>query len=131
MMTIPLAIDTDVEQAEGQAESILELPLVRDDMRLVLFHVFRADDEGADARKLNSVAAALERLEAAGFDVEVEQSSGDAVQEILDEAARVDADVVSLAGRKRSPTGKALFGSVSQDVVLKSDQPVLYETTDD
>nr|WP_228546342.1 universal stress protein [Halegenticoccus tardaugens] len=130
-MTIPLAIDTDVEQAEGQAESILELPLVRDDMRLVLFHVFRADDEGADARKLNSVAAALERLEAAGFDVEVEQSSGDAVQEILDEAARVDADVVSLAGRKRSPTGKALFGSVSQDVVLKSDQPVLYETTDD
>ncbi|WP_227357362.1 universal stress protein [Haladaptatus salinisoli] len=131
MATILLAIDTDVERAEVQAESILELPLVRDDTQLVLFHVFRGDDEGADARKLNSVATALERLEAAGFDVEVEQSSGDAVREILAEAARVNADVVSLAGQKRSPTGKALFGSVSQDVVLESDRTVLLETTDD
>lgn len=130
MATILLAVDTNVKRAEAQAESILDLPLVKDDTQVVLFHVFRTDDESADARKLNSVAAALERFESAGFDVEVDQSSGDAVREILDETARVDADIISLAGRARSPTGKALFGSVSQDVVLKSDRTVLLETTD-
>lgn len=131
MTTILLAVDTDVERAEAQAESLIELPLAKEDVRLVLYHVFRADDEGADARDLKSVAAAVERLEDAGFEVEVEQSSGDAVRSILEEAERVGADIISLAGRKRSPAGKALFGSVSQDVILKSERTVLFETTGD
>ncbi|MFD1600459.1 universal stress protein [Halobellus rarus] len=131
MTTILLAIDTDVERATAQIESLLELPLVREDTKVVLFHVFRGDDERANARDLNSVREVLERLEASGFDIGVEQASGDAVRKILDEAERLDADVVSLGGRKRSPTGKALFGSVSQDVVLKSDRTVLLETVTD
>ena len=63
---------------------------------------------------------------AAGFEVAVEQSSGDAIEGILDAAGAFDADLLSLAGRRKSPTGKALFGSVAQRVALRSDRPVLF-----
>lgn len=128
MKTILLCIDTDVTRAKEQVKSVTELPLESDRVRLVLYHVFRADDENADAENLKSVSEAIERLEEAGFTVDVSQSSGDTVRNILDQAAEIDADVINLAGRKRSPTGKALFGSVTQDVILKSDRTVLLST---
>lgn len=129
MKTILLCIDTDVKRAKEQVRSVTELPLETDQVRIVLYHVFRADGENADAEDLKSVSEASERLEEAGFAVEVAQSNGDAVRNILDQAAELDADVICLAGRKRSPTGKALFGSVTQDVILKSDRTVLLSTT--
>lgn len=45
--------------------------------------------------------------------------------EILDYADTVNAGYVALSGRKRSPVGKALFGSVTQSVLLNADRPVL------
>ncbi len=130
MTTILVSIDTDVTRAKEQVDSITSLPLQTDETDLVLYHVFRADGEEADARNLKSVSVAVDCFEEAGFDVEIRQSSGDAVRNILDEAESIDADVISLAGRKRSPTGKALFGSVAQDVILRSDRTVLLDTTD-
>jgi nucleotide-binding universal stress UspA family protein len=46
-------------------------------------------------------------------------------QEILAYADQVDARYVVLGGRKQSPVGKALFGSVAQEVVLNADRPVV------
>jgi nucleotide-binding universal stress UspA family protein len=126
MTTILLCADTDVERVTDQVESLTTLPLDPDRVRVVLYHVFRADGDEADARKLKSVGRAAEALEAAGFEVAVEQSSGDAVREILDAAEAFDADLLSVAGRRKSPTGKALFGSVAQRVALRSDCPVLF-----
>jgi len=130
MKTILLCIDTDVERANEQVASITTLPIQADQVRVVIYHVFRTDDEHANAENLKSVEAATEQLEEAGFTVDVNQSSGDAVRKILDKVEEVDADVISLAGRKRSPAGKALFGSVTQDVSLKSDRPVLISTAE-
>lgn len=130
MTTILLSVDTDIERANAQVDSLITLPIEKTETNVTLYHVFRADDEGADAENLKSVAEAKRRLEEAGFGVEVDQSSGDAVRNILEKSDEIDADIISLAGRNRSPTGKALFGSVTQNVVLKSDRTVLLETTD-
>ena len=46
-------------------------------------------------------------------------------QEILTYADKTDARYIVIGGRRRSPVGKALFGSVAQEVVLGADQPVV------
>jgi nucleotide-binding universal stress UspA family protein len=65
-------------------------------------------------------------LSAADIDVTLAETSGDPGEEILAEAGEIGADVVSVAGRKRSPAGKAVFGSVAQEVMLNAEVAVLY-----
>jgi nucleotide-binding universal stress UspA family protein len=125
MKRILVCVDTDTERAKKQVESITSLPLETKEVEIITYHVFRAGDDDVKAENLRSVAKVVEALENAGLSSTVTQSNGDATRNILDKAKEVDADVISLAGRKRSPTGKALFGSVTQDVILKADRPVL------
>lgn len=44
---------------------------------------------------------------------------------ILSIANRIGADYVVVGGRRRSPVGKALFGSVLQSILLNADMPVI------
>lgn len=50
---------------------------------------------------------------------------GEPVEEILAEADRRGAQYLVIGGRKRSPTGKALFGSKTQSILLTADLPVV------
>ncbi|WP_458210792.1 universal stress protein [Haladaptatus sp. NG-SE-30] len=111
------------------------------DTDAVVLHVFD-DDEVASTRsnlddddvlsvdelasRKNGVGAAVDLLDDEGFDarprgVREDDRTADA---ILDAAESVDADRVYLYGRKRSPAGKAVFGSTVQRVVLDASVPV-------
>ncbi|WP_306060333.1 universal stress protein [Natronococcus wangiae] len=57
--------------------------------------------------------------------------AGNPAEEILDYASETDARYLVIGGRKRSPIGKALFGSVTQSVLLEADQPVVAVMTGD
>lgn len=124
MYTVLMAVDEDESRAAAQAEAVADLP-DHDDVSVVVFHDFTDNPTGASAPQVGSVRRASEILEADGFDVTVEEASGEPSQTILETAADVDANVICLAGRKRTPTGKVLFGSVTQAVVLNADRPVL------
>jgi nucleotide-binding universal stress UspA family protein len=50
---------------------------------------------------------------------------GKASERIIAYADEHDARYIVVGKRKRSPTGKAVFGSVTQSVLLNADQPVL------
>lgn len=50
---------------------------------------------------------------------------GDPTDEILSLAEEVNPEYLVIGGRKRSPTGKALFGSVTQSVILNAERPVV------
>ncbi|EMA54433.1 universal stress protein [Halococcus salifodinae] len=45
--------------------------------------------------------------------------------EILRHAEEHDAEYIVISGRKRSPIGKALFGSTAQAILLEADRPVV------
>lgn len=50
---------------------------------------------------------------------------GSVVDTILEEANRIDASYVVIGGRKRTPVGKAFFGSKTQSLLLRTDLPVV------
>jgi len=57
--------------------------------------------------------------------VETAIESGDPSEEIVSYAADHDVDGIVLGFRKRSPTGKLVFGSTAQDVLLSTTCPVV------
>jgi nucleotide-binding universal stress UspA family protein len=67
------------------------------------------------------------QLRSSGVEFEVEQlvRGRDAAEEVVDAAERVGASLVVIGMRRRSPTGKLLFGSQAQRILLDSESPVL------
>jgi nucleotide-binding universal stress UspA family protein len=125
MYHVVLAVDDDEDRATACARTVLDLPGESADVRATILHSFLDNPSGASATQVASVRAAVEVLEEGGVDCEVAETSGDPVDEIVDTADDLDADLIVVAGRKRSPTGKVLFGSVTQSVILNAERPVL------
>jgi nucleotide-binding universal stress UspA family protein len=83
-------------------------------------------EEGSAARFARRVVdASLPDDDRAGATVETLGRVGRPADEILTTADEVDARYVVLGGRRRSPAGKALFGSTTQRVLLDADRPVV------
>lgn len=68
-----------------------------------------------------------EEIEARGVRCEtrVPRSPSSASEAILDAANQVDAELIVVGLERRSPVGKAFFGSIAQDIILQADAPVL------
>jgi len=130
MFTFVAGIDADEARALAQAETIAEMPLEADSTKVVLLHSFEEKTKGSTVEQVKPVRIARSRLEEAGIEVEVEGYGGNAAKAILNVAAEHDADQIVLAGRKRTPTGKVLFGSVTQSVILDTERPVLVCSAD-
>ncbi|MDL5360476.1 universal stress protein [Halalkalicoccus sp. NIPERK01] len=125
MYRILIAVDDDVDRARAQARTIEEMPGTDGDAEVRLLHVFTENTAGASVGQIGSVRAAENLLSEAGVDVTLDETSGDPAQMILGYAAEHDVDLVCLGGRKRSPAGKALFGSVTQEVIFGTEKPVV------
>lgn len=133
MYRLLMPVDTDEDRALGQAAYVASLPNAAESVEAVVQFVFQEDDEDVpdelepfsrSADRIGSVRRAREFLEERGVAVEIVEDSAETVENILDEAERYDVQGIVLGGRKRSPVGKALFGSVTQQVILNTDLPV-------
>ncbi|MFC5972204.1 universal stress protein [Halomarina salina] len=84
--------------------------------------------DDSDADEIRSGTDALDVL-TEGIDVPVETHQfvrgNSPAEDILAAADEYDADEICIAVRKRNPTGKIVFGSVAQDVLLSTDRPVV------
>lgn len=89
----------------------------------------RGRDEGWYAAKQDEATAlfddAREIADERGVELSTVIKDGDPSSEITTYADERDVDVIVMGIRKRSPTGKALFGSTAQDVLLSVDCPVV------
>jgi Universal stress protein UspA and related nucleotide-binding proteins len=72
-----------------------------------------------------TIERAAEELETDGIPVDIVESQGKPTDRIIEAAAELDADAVLIAGRGRTPVGKAVFGSVTQGVILQGERPVI------
>lgn len=125
MYHVMLAVDADETRAETLADTVLELPEPANNVEVTVFHCFTDNPEGMSINQLKSARTVTDRLEDAGIEYVLTEASGEPVTEIIETAKEHDVDVIYLAGRKRSPAGKVLFGSVTQGVALSTDRPVL------
>ena len=80
----------------------------------------------AVVRRRTDVREVRAALEERGFDVVILGALGDRAEGIVREAADWNADLVVVGGRKRSPTGKAVFGSVAHEVMMNAPCPVTF-----
>ena len=145
--TIMLAIPTrDDPQIEALASAVIELakPTGAD---VVIAHVFgeeefrtrKADlDEPGGGLSADELAGRLatarelrEQLEDEDIDVTIRgEVAEEPAQAIVDLATEVGADRLLIGGRRRSPAGKAVFGSTAQDVLLNAPCPVEFVRRD-
>lgn len=130
MYHVLVPMDADEDRSMTQARYVADLP--GEDTRATLLFIFGAGDDVPEewekfksADRIGSIRRASEYLEEHGVDVEVVDESGDTAEFILKEAEDRTVDAIVLGGRKRSPAGKAIFGSVTQSVILNTDIPVV------
>lgn len=141
MYRVLAAVDGNEDRVAKQLDALREMP-GREELAVTVLHVHEEIDVPADEagrsviESINedidslqgvpdAVYRAAEELESLGIEADVATMRGDPVPTILDAAADVGADAILVAARDRSPVGKAMFGSVTQGVILDSDIPVI------
>lgn len=78
------------------------------------------------AQRSESIRKVARVLDDNGVDYEVRGVVGEEGDAFVDLAETVDSDLLYIQGEGRTPTGKALFGSGAQTVLLNAPCPVTY-----
>ncbi|WP_439028514.1 universal stress protein [Haloarchaeobius sp. DT45] len=114
--TIVLGVGpSDGDQTDRLTDSVVEIAAPTS-ASVVLTHAFTE----------NEYESARDRLDFAHLGDVTPDEVAARHATIRDVAETVDADRVYVAGRKRSPTGKAVFGSTAQEVMLSAPCPVTF-----
>jgi nucleotide-binding universal stress UspA family protein len=141
--TILLAVGPgDADRTEALAEAVTDVAGPTG-ARVVLAHVFTDEEFDGVVSQLDydpmgdidpdevatrhaTVRELAKTFDDAGVDYEIRGRVGEHGESIVDLANEVAADRVVVGGRKRSPAGKAVFGSTAQEVMLNAPCPVTF-----
>lgn len=136
-MTIVVAVDRS-DRATRAIEEAGRLAAAFDDEVHVVHVLGRSEfvelgrtraeaGDPVDIEDVRAVAAEIATEAAADLAGPVESVGlvGDPEDEVVAYAEAEDARYLVVAGRKRSPAGKAVFGSVTQSVILNATCPVV------
>lgn len=141
MYRILVPVDDDERRLDRQLDTFRGLP-GRDELAATVLHVHEEIDTMPDEagpgmiESINedlttlqgapeTLGRARETLSEMGVSVDVVETQGDPVEAIRAVADDVGADAILLATRERSPVGKVVFGSVTQELLLDRERPVI------
>lgn len=129
MYTVVVAVGDDEERAVDQAEFVSALPEASEEVVAHVVHTLHGEERDVPeamrrADRVASVRRALDHLEERNVAAKAQDISEPVAESIIDLADDVDADLVVVGGRKRSPAAKAVLGSVTQQVILNTNRPV-------
>jgi nucleotide-binding universal stress UspA family protein len=148
--TILLAVyEKDRERLEKLAQTAIDVASPAD-ATVALAHVFDEDEyetvknqldfdpesevtPAVTAKRHRTIRELATELDEHDVDTTVHGSISDGhstSERIVELAETVDADMVMVGGRTRSATGKAVFGSTAQDVIIDSPVPVTFVRED-
>lgn len=137
MYRVLIPVDKDADRALAQARLVASLPDAAESVEALVLFVFHGEGNMPgelkrfnSAERVGSVRRVRDYLLERDIEVEVLEDSGDTAEDILSEADRSDVDAIVLNPHRRSPVGQAVFGSVTQSVILDTDRPVLIAGAD-
>lgn len=120
-----------LQSEEGQAalRAAIDEAQLRD-ASLLIVHSMRGgerDEAETVATHDRALASISEDLDERGITYEVRRFARGAspAEDLLEAAEEFDVDLLVIGVRRRSPVGKLLLGSNTQDIVLRADCPVL------
>lgn len=140
-MRVVLPVDMDDERAVAAAKAVTSIPQAAESVHVTVLNVQQVVDVRGEGGRVQSgqwydpedfppsVDVAVDILESAGVAVETRRAHADPAEAIIEIAEEIDADRIVMAGRKRTPVGKVLFGSVTQSVLLTAETPVTVVAT--
>lgn len=118
--------------AKAVADTIIDIEETKTKVTLLHVHLDPTDQAGSDtsleewAASRPAVETTTELLTSNGFDVELcARPADDLGRAILDTAADRAVDRLYLYARRRSSTGKAVYGSTLQRVITNATVPVV------
>lgn len=135
MFQVLLPIGSDEDRAISAAETVISLPNADESVQVLILNVenkIQAVDSGGDASSEDwydetdfpsSCIQAKEYLENTDVAVKMRREHAEPENAIIEVANEIDADRIILCARKRTPTGKIIFRSITQSVLLNSDVP--------
>lgn len=127
-------VETGYDLASTYGDELQVLHVIPEDDAQAHFDELRTIPDFRDVgievevQRAEEVAARLVDMVLDDYDPEVVTPVGrvgQPAEEILAHADAIDARYLVIGGRKRTPAGKALFGSVTQTVILDSQRPVV------
>ena len=136
MYRVLLPVGGDVDHVLAAADSVASLPNADDEVEAVILNVYEGFEVSGEGGRVDSedvwneenYPESVDRVEArlneAGIATSRRREHGDPAETIVEVAAELDVDNITMTGRRQSPTGKMLFGSTTQSVMLDADRPV-------
>jgi len=141
--TLTVAVGPDAEHRTDEVTEVVLDVAVPTGATVVLLHVFSrsAYEEGVAAAgydpddpppahtlatRLESVDLLSQELEAAGVECRIRGEIGTVTDSIVHTVEKTDSDMLFVSGRRRSTTGKAVFGSTAHDLMMNAPCPVTF-----
>lgn len=134
-MKVLLPIDRNESRARSAAETVATIPEAEKNVQVTVLHVaenkeylddgiVRPEDLHDDEDLPSSVTVAADTLQEHNISFEILKEQADPQTRIIELANEMDADRIIMSGRKQTPIGKVMFGSVTQSVLLNASTPV-------
>jgi nucleotide-binding universal stress UspA family protein len=129
MYQVLVPVDDDEERALDQAKFVEELPHASDSVFVTVAHAFTGEErrlpEGepmeTTVRSVRKVVEALDEEDIEFEVVELELPPDKGIKQLSNE---IDANLIAMGGKQRSPVGKMIFGSETRQVIINSDRTV-------